>query len=72
MSSEERKVRLRKLIDTLVNRPFPEIHKDIEEAMGRPVHTHELASSVNQYLFDELDGKPVPGLVEKLIIIRGE
>lgn len=71
MTIEERKTRLRKLLDTPVDRPFHEIHKDIEEVMERPVHTHEMASSVTQYLFDELDGKAVPGLIEKVFLIRG-
>ena len=74
MTIEERKARLRellKLLATPVNIPFHGIHKDVEKVMGRSVHTHELASGVNQYLFDELDGKAVPGLIEKAFLIRG-
>ncbi len=65
----EKKERLRHIFATPVNRPFSEIHKEIEEIMGRSVWTHELA--MPQALYDELDGKSVPSLLEKMLIIRG-
>lgn len=70
MNIEERKTQLWDLLHTPVDRPFHEIHTDIEKVMGRPVHTHELSSTVNQYLFNELDGKATPGLIEKANMLR--
>jgi len=62
--------RLKELVETPLNRPFGEVHEEIERIMGRPVWTHELA--LPQALYDELDGKPVPSMIEKIFIIRGD
>ena len=69
MTTEERKARLRVIFETPVDRSLSEIRREIDEIMGRGVASHELA--LPQLLYDELDGKPVPGSLEKLLIVRG-
>ena len=51
--------------------PFGEFHRLIEEALGRPVFTHEFASI--EHLHSELRGeKPPPSFEEILSIIPAE
>lgn len=52
MDKEERVRELRKLLEESLAVPFPEAHKRIEELVGRPVWTHEMATP--EYLYDEI------------------
>lgn len=52
MEKEERMRELRKLLEEPLAVPFPEAHKRIEELVGRPVWTHEMATP--ESLYDEI------------------
>jgi hypothetical protein len=45
--------------------PFDEFHKAVEEALGRPVWTHEFAD--RKHLRDEYQGKRKPPTFEEIL-----
>ena len=48
--------------------PFDEFHKAIEEALGRPVFTHELGLNLDGLRL-ELDGKAAPPSFEEVLAL---
>lgn len=58
------------LYTRLLCMPFDVFHKAVEKTLGRPVYTHEFASSVAENLREELRGeRPAPSMEEILNLI---
>lgn len=61
------------LFESKMCMPFSEFHKLLEGCLGRPVFTHEMASSNIQHLYDEFHGlRPRATLQEIINLIPEE
>lgn len=60
------------LLTDELSMPFEIFHEKLEEALGRPVWTHEIAMNFDGLADELLDGKPAPSMQEILDLIPEE
>jgi len=55
------------LFESRLCMPFSEFHKRLEGCLGRPVFTHEMASSNIQHLYDEFRGLRPKATIQEIM-----